>query len=76
MTTSNTNIATYRLEILAPDIPPGASPFYGVDEDKRVLSNLPAMLEAVEEDLTDLLPDGYRVIIIKEDDSEEDPHSL
>lgn len=39
------------------------------DEDKRVLSNLPAMLEAVEEDLSDLLPEGYYARI-KEWDSE------
>lgn len=63
---SDTNIATYRLEILGPDSPPGASPFHRVQEDHRTLANVPAMLEAVEEDLTKLLPDGYRAVIKKE----------
>ena len=64
--TSDTNIATYRLEILGPDSPPGASPFHNVQNDRRILANVPAMLEAVEEDLTDLLPEGYRAVIKEE----------
>lgn len=45
-----------------------ASPFERLvnDSSKRVLSNLPSMIEALEEDLTDLLPEGYRAVI-KED---------
>lgn len=31
--------------------------------DARVAADMPAMLEAVEEDLQDLLPDGYTVRI-------------
>ena len=63
---SDTNIATYRLEIIGPDSPEGASPFHNTQSDQRVLANVPAMLEAVEEDLTKLLPEGYRAEIKEE----------
>lgn len=52
----NETIATYSVQVLGPNPPDG----YGLSqEDKRVLANLPAMCEAVEEDLTDMLPEGY-----------------
>lgn len=57
-----TCIATYNIQIMAP----GEAGEWGDDwerPDKRVLSNLPAMLEAVEEDLTKLLPPGYEARI-------------
>lgn len=61
-------IATYNIQIVAADEGAPYSPSWSQD-DKRVLSNLPAMLEAVEEDLTKLLPPGYSAVI-KEWDSE------
>lgn len=58
-------IATYTIQVFGPESVPaeeGSSDVW-MKEDQRVLSNLPAMLEAAEEDLTKLLPDGYRAII-------------
>lgn len=54
-------LATYNIQILGPEEQPAeeGSAFRWSQEDKRVLSNLPAMLEAVEEDLSELLPEGY-----------------
>ena len=51
-------LATFTLQVLAP------SKGY-LDREKRVLSNLPAMIEAIEEDLTDLLPEGYTAKVEK-----------
>ncbi len=62
------NIATYTIQVFSPE--PETYRGFKAKEvedlkrtDKRVLANLPAMLEAVEEDLTNLLPEGYRAII-------------
>lgn len=67
-----TPIATYTLQVFAPTDAPAeeGSADQWLREDQRVLANLPALLEAAEEDLTKLLPDGYRAII-KDWDKEE-----
>ena len=57
---------TYSLQIIGPLV-------FQVELWKRLEANLPAMIEAVEEDLTDLLPDEYRARIVAWDE-EEDPH--
>lgn len=38
------------------------------DAEKRMLADLPAMMEAFEEDLTDLLPIGFRARVREWDD--------
>lgn len=48
-------LATFTLQIVGYEPRP--------DSDKRVLANLPAMIESIEEDFTDLLPEGYTVKI-------------
>jgi hypothetical protein len=48
-------VVSYEMRVLAP-VAPG-------DEDTRVLNNLPAMLRSVEEDLGDLLPEGWTIRI-------------
>jgi len=65
-------LATYTLQVLGPESEPAeeGSAYRWDEQDKRVLSNLPAMLEAVEEDLTSLLPEGYQAKI-KEWSSDE-----
>lgn len=61
-TQTQRTLATFNVVILTPE-PMEVSAFKMADQDKRVLSNLPAMLEAVEEDLTSLLPEGYSAVI-------------
>lgn len=53
------NLATYNLQVFGPL----QNTHERVAIEKRMLSNLPAMLEAVEEDLTKLLPPGYEARI-------------
>lgn len=62
---SGFNIARYTIDIYSRESEPAeeGSAYRWGEEDARVLSNLPAMIEAAEEDLTDLLPEGYRCII-------------
>jgi hypothetical protein len=60
---------TYNLQILSP-----AENTSRGDQDKRVLSNLPAMLEAVEEDLTLILPEGYTAKITERGADNGGPH--
>lgn len=48
---------TYSLQIIGPLI-------FDADVWKRLEANLPAMLEAVEEDLTELFPEDYRARIV------------
>jgi len=69
---SGFNLATYNLQVFGPEDEPAeeGSAYRWGEQDKRVLADLPAMLEAVEEDLTDLLPDGYQAVI-KEWSSDE-----
>lgn len=58
-------IATYTIQIIGPEEVPAeeGSADTWMKQDERVLANLPAILEAAEEDLTKLLPEGYRAII-------------
>lgn len=58
-----TCIATYNLQIVVDDPMPYRELTPLAMADQRVLSNLPAMLESVEEDLTLLLPPGYSAVI-------------
>lgn len=59
------NLACFNLNIYGPEVAlEDVSPLSTSNQqDKRVLANLPAMLEAVEEDLTKLLPPGYSAVI-------------
>lgn len=53
-------IAAYTVQL----IKDGATGLEPLDErDKRVLADMPAYLEELEENLTDLLPEGYSVTI-------------
>jgi hypothetical protein len=56
-----TNISTWNIQVFSPE-PEEEAPRL-TDTDKRVLADLPAMLEAVEEDLENLLPADYQVRI-------------
>lgn len=71
---SGFNLAAYVLNVYGPEQEPAeeGSAYRWGEQDKRVLANLPAMLEALEEDLTSLLPEGYRAII-SDWDREEKP---
>ena len=62
---SEAPIATYTIQVFGPESVPAdeGSADTWEREDQRVLANLPAILEAAEEDVTKLLPDGYRAII-------------
>jgi len=55
------NIATFNVQIFSLDKEQDAPSL--TELDKRVLADLPAMLEAVEEDLENLLPADYQVRI-------------
>lgn len=59
------NIATYNLQVFSPEVEPEkeTSMYRWGEADKRVLADLPAMLELAEEELTTLLPEGYAVRI-------------
>lgn len=54
-----TTLQTFCLEVISPD--ENENGF--LRSDQRVLSNLPAMIEEVTENMTDLLPEGYEVLI-------------
>lgn len=62
---SDAPIATYTVQVFGPTEVPAdeGSADQWMREEQRVLANLPALLEAAEEDLTKLLPEGYRAII-------------
>jgi len=68
------NLACFNLNIYGPESEPAeeGSAYRWSESDARVLSNLPAMLEAVEEDLTKLLPEGYTAQI-REWNQEDSP---
>lgn len=53
-------IQTYTIQVIE-ESPNNRDGF--IRQHKRVLADLPAMMEAAEEDLSDLLPDGFRVVI-------------
>lgn len=61
---SGFNVACWTVNVYGPESEPAeeGSAYRWSETDKRVLANLPAMMEALEEDLTSLLPDGYRAI--------------
>jgi hypothetical protein len=61
------NLACYTLNVYGPESEPAeeGSAYRWGDKDKRLLANLPAMIEAIEEDFTDLLPEGYTAKIEK-----------
>jgi len=63
ITASGIELAEFLLVIHSPQIvsAEGDADVTYLMQDKRVLADLPAMLEATVEDLTDLLPPGYVV---------------
>ncbi len=57
-------IARYVLEIVSEASVVDASEAYDWDmREARVLADMPARLEEVEENLTDMLPDGFKAQI-------------
>lgn len=63
------NIATYNLQIFTPPIAGVKEdvPYSHSDADKRMLADLPAMLEHIEEEIQRLLPEGYEARITEWD---------
>lgn len=57
----DTNIATYNLQIFSPT-PQSAAPSLN-ERELRVLADLPAIMEAAEETLTNQLPEGFEARI-------------
>ena len=62
---SEVTFETYSLQVIGPLV-------FDADVWKRLEANLPAMLESLEERLTELMPDEYRARIVAW--NEEDPH--
>lgn len=62
---SGFNLASYRVDIQSPEIVEAqeGSAYTWEMSDQRLLANLPAMMEAVEENLQDLMPEGYTVSV-------------
>lgn len=60
-----TTLQTFCLEVISPEEPEDE----WLRSDQRVLSNLPALIEEVEENMTDLLPEGYSVKILEDKES-------
>lgn len=54
---SSRTVAAYEVEIVADEDT-------SHDDDARMKANLPAVMESVEEDLTDRLPEGYRALVM------------
>ena len=55
-------LARYLLTLTSPEVPAEeGSADRWARMDARVLADLPAILEATEEDLNDLLKDGYEI---------------
>ena len=65
---SGFELARYVLSVRSPEVVPAeeGSAYRWALSDQRVLANLPAMIEAAEEDLQKLMPDGYSVTIREE----------
>lgn len=63
------NLSTYNLQVFSPPVAPEeeTSAYRWSESDKRVLADLPAMLEQIEDELTSKLPDGYEVRITEWD---------
>ena len=57
------NLATFNLQVFSPMGDREVPVHRETEQDKRVLADMPAMLELVEEQLTDLMPKGYYVQI-------------
>jgi len=55
-------IARYILDIISEDVVDVKQSDFEL-RDARVLADLPARLEEIQENLTDLLPEGYRAQI-------------
>lgn len=66
---SGFNLACYTINFYGPESEPAeeGSAYRWGESDKRLLANLPAIIEAAEEDLNDLLPEGYTVKITEWD---------
>lgn len=66
------DLACFNLNVYGPESEPAeeGSAYRWSESDRRVLANLPAMLQEIEENLTGMLPEGYWVRI-REWDSEE-----
>lgn len=64
-------LETYSLQILTPESSPAeeGSAFSLEQQEKRVLANLPAMLEDAQENLSDVLPEGWSVRIRRWNDA-------
>lgn len=58
-------LTTYTLRVLLPPIPYEEREHVhsATEQDKRVLADLPSMLEQIEEQLEEMMPDGYQVRI-------------
>ena len=65
---SGFELARYVLSVRSPEVVPAeeGSAYKWDLSDARLLADLPAMLEAVQEDLQDLLPEAYTVTIEQE----------
>ena len=65
---SGFELARYVLSVRSPEVVPAeeGSAYKWDLSDQRLLANLPAMLEAAEENLQDLMPEGYTVTIREE----------
>ena len=56
-------LATYNVQVFAPPTDYFEHVRLPTEQDKRVLADLPAMLELIEDELERALPEGYRVRI-------------
>lgn len=65
---SGLNLASYRVDIFSPEVVEAqeGSAYTWEMSDQRLLANLPAMMEMVEENLQTLMPEGYRVEVREE----------
>ena len=70
---SGFELARYVLSIRSPEVVPAeeGSAYKWDLSDQRLLANLPAMIEAAQENLQDLMPEGYTVTL-SEDKPPED----
>lgn len=59
-------LKSYTLEIVSDDVADVSSTADWDMQDARVLADMPARLEEIVENLTDLLPGGYRAQIGEE----------
>lgn len=59
------NLACFTINIYGPELEPAeqTSAYRFSESDKRLLANLPAYVETWQEDMSDLLPEGYTAVI-------------